>query len=281
MFAVPIIDDSLNEDDKTIVVKLSSNNNSSPLGEPSVAVVKIIDNDPMPTLSIDDVTVGEGDTGSTNAIFTVTLSAPSGRSVAVPIATQGGTATSGVDFRSVSGQLTFLPGQTAGQIFVPVIGDKMVEGTETFVVNLGSPTNATIMRAQGVGNIIDDDALILLTEANSQRAIALDSVLFTRDPFSVSNTLNFSADQRTRITLFVVGLKLLAGETASAVTATAEDSSGNVRPLSVEFVGGVPSLNWLTQVTLRLNDQPTSDEAKITIALHSESSNVVLVGVRP
>jgi hypothetical protein len=280
-FAVQVIDDSLNEGDETVVLRLTSPSSNLLLGEPSTAVLKIIDNDPLPTISIDDVTVGEGDTGTTNAIFTVSLSAPSGRSVTVLFATQPGTATSGIDFRSLSGQLTFTAGQTVRQAAIAVIGDTTVEGSETFFVNLGTPTNAAIARGQGVGTIIDDDALILLTEGNSQRAIGLDSVLFTRDPFPVANTLNFSSDQRTRITLFATGLKLLSGENASAVTATAEDSSGNIRPLSVEFVGGVPSFNWLTQVILKQNDQPTSGDAKIKITLHSVSSNVVLVGVRP
>jgi hypothetical protein len=280
-FAVQVIDDSLNEGDETVVLRLTSPSSNLLLGEPSTAVLKIIDNDPLPTLSIDDVTVGEGDTGTTNAIFTVSLSAPSGRSVTVLFATQPGTATSGIDFRSLSGQLTFTTGQTVRQVTIAVIGDTTVEGSETFFVNLGTPTNAAIARGQGAGTIIDDDALILLTEGNSQRAIGLDSVLFTRDPFPVANTLNFSSDQRTRITLFATGLKLLSGENASAVTATAEDSSGNIRPLSVEFVGGVPSFNWLTQVILKQNDQPTSGDAKIKITLHSVSSNVVLVGVRP
>lgn len=280
-FAVQVMDDSLNEGDETVVLRLTSPSSNLLLGEPSTAVLKIIDNDPLPTISIDDVTVGEGDTGTTNAIFTVSLSAPSGRSVTVLFATQPGTATSGIDFRSLSGQLTFTAGQTVRQVAIAVIGDTTVEGSETFFVNLGTPTNAAIARGQGVGTIIDDDALILLTEGNSQRAIALDSVLFTRDPFPVANTLNFSSDQRTRITLFATGLKLLSGENASAVTATAEDSSGNIRPLSVEFVESVPSFNWLTQVILKLNDQPTSADAKIKITLHSVSSNVVLVGVRP
>jgi Calx-beta domain/WD40-like Beta Propeller Repeat len=280
-FAVPIIDDSLNEDDETLVLKLTSPSSNLLLGEPSTAVLKIIDDDPLPTIAIDDVTVGEGDSGTTNAVFRITLSAATGRTVTVPISTQPGTATSGTDFRSLSGSLTFPPGQTVRQVAVAVIGDTTIEGTETFFVNLGTPTNALIARGQGVGTIIDDDALILLTEANSQRAIALDSVLFTRDPFPVTNTLNFSSDQRTRIMLFAIGLKLLPGENASAVTATAEDSSGNVSPLSVEFIGEVPSFNWLTQVILKLNDQPTSGDAKVKITLHSVSSNAVLVGVQP
>lgn len=279
-FSVQLIDDALSEDDETVILTLSSPTNVS-LGEPNVAALKIVDNDPLPTLSVNDVTLAEGDSGTTNAVFTISLSTPSGRTVAVPIATQPVTATPGSDYQSRSTQLTFLAGQTTRQLAVPIVGDSNVEDTETFVVNLGNPTNATIARGQGFGTIIDDDSLILLTDGNSPRAMALDSVIFTREAFPVTNTLNFSGDRRTRIMLFATGLKLLTGENASAVTATAEDAVGNVSALSVESVGNVPSLSWLNQVVLKLNAQPTSGDLKIKINLHGASSNVVLVGVRP
>jgi hypothetical protein len=253
-----------------------------PLGEPNISVLRIIDDDPTPTLQINDITVAEGDTGTATAMFIVSLSSPSGRSVTVQFGTQAGTATSGIDFRSISGQLTFGPGQTARQISVAVNGDTTVEGTEGFSVNLGNPINAAISDGLGVGTIVDDDALILLTEANSERAIALDSVLFTPDPFPIINDLNFSADRRTRIALFAIGLKLLSGENASAVSATAEDSQGNFHPLTVEFVGTVPEFNWLTQLVFKLNDQITSSgDLRLRITLRAVSSNTVLIGIRP
>jgi uncharacterized protein (TIGR03437 family) len=76
-------------------------------------------------------------------------------------------------------------------------------------------------------------------------------------------------------------LKLAQGETASAVTATAEDSLGTVRPLQVEFVGTVPNFNWLTQVVVKLNDQiPVPGDIKVKITLHAATSNTVLVGLK-
>jgi hypothetical protein len=279
-FSVHLIDDVLDEDDETIVLTLSSPTNVS-FGEPNIAALKIVDDEPQPVLSVNDVTLAENDSGTTNAVFTISLSAISGRTVTVSIATQPVTATPGSDYQTRSTQLTFFPGQTIRQLAVPVIGDTNVESPESFVVNLGIPINATVARSQGVGTIIDDDSLLLLTETPSQRAIALDSVIFTRDVFAVTETFNFSSDQRTRVMIFATGLKLLAGENASAVTATAEDPLGNISPLSVEFVGPVPSFSWLNQVVLKLNDQPTSGDLKIRISLHGASSNVVLVGVRP
>jgi len=235
-----------------------------------------------PTVSIGDVTVIEGDPGFlSSATFNLTLSAPSQQTVSVLATTQSGTAVGDVDFIAGFITLTFDPGHTTTTVTVFVKGDSVVEGTEQFFVNLSNPVNATIADGQGVGTIVDDDTLVLVTEGNSQRAVALDSVFVTRDPFPIANDFNTSSDHRTRIILFALGLNLAAGETASAVTATAEDSQGTIRPLDVEFVGP-PQFQGFTQVVLKLNDQITiTGDVKIRISLHGEVSNLVLVGVKP
>ena len=237
-----------------------------------------------PTLNIGDVTVNEADTGTQPlAAFEVTLSAASQQTVTVMVSTQSGTAIADTDFASGSLTLTFNPGQIKQSVSAAIRGDNIVEGTETFFMNLSNPVNATIGDGQGLGTIIDDDALVLLSEQNSQRAIALDSALMTRDPFPIRNDLNFFApDHRTRVSLFATGVKLSAGETAAAVTATAEDLQGAIRPLDVEFVGR-PALNdWLTQVVVKLNDQITlTGDLKIKITLHGQTSNTVLVAAKP
>ena len=237
-----------------------------------------------PTISINDITVPEGD-DPVNLIgweFRLTLSAPSSNAVDVLFSTQPGTALSDVDFGGGSVRVTFQPGQTSELVTVFIKGDTIVEGTENFFINLSDPHNVTIADGQGVGTIIDDDALILLTQPSSQRAAALDATTLTRDVFPIVNTANFSSDNTTRIAVFAIGLKLSAGETASAVTATAEDSLGNQRPLTVEFVGKVPNFPWLTEVVLKLNNQLTvAEDVKIRITLHSATSNAVLVGVKP
>jgi hypothetical protein len=236
-----------------------------------------------PSLRINDITVNEGDPGVlTLATFTITLSAASQQPVQVLVSTQGGTATSDVDFGGGSLLLTLDPGQTSSPLTVFVKGDSAVEGTEEFFVNLSNPVNATIADGQGVCTIVDDDALMLLTQPDGQRGAALDSVLFTHDTFPIQNDFNFSSDHRTRIVVFAIGLKLAQGETASAITATGEDSLGTVRPLAVEFVERVPTFDWLTQVVLKLNDQiTTTGDVKVKITLHGASSNTVLVGMKP
>lgn len=125
-------------------------------------------------------------------------------------------------------------------------------------------------------------APVLLTDENSGRAAALDSVLFNRDPFSVVNTLNFSLDRRSRVAVFAINLDLNPGEDLSVVTAQAEDSQHVIHPLTVEFVGKVPNLNWLTQINLKLPDSLAgTGEVLVDIRLRGVASNKVRVGIRP
>ncbi len=132
--------------------------------QPSADATEIQDamNTPLvsitPTVSIGDATVTEGNTGSVNAVFTVSLSGTSSQTVTVQYATANGTATAGSDYTATSGTLTFTPGQLTQTVSVPVLGDTVLEPTETFAVNLSNPTNATIGDGQGVGTIIDNDA---------------------------------------------------------------------------------------------------------------------------
>jgi probable HAF family extracellular repeat protein len=110
-----------------------------------------------PTVSIGDVTVTEGNAGTTNAIFTVTLSAPASGPVTVHFATGNGTATAGADYTAQSGTLTFAPGQTTATVTVAVHGDVTAEPNETFRGSLSQPAGAVLADSQGVGTIVDDE----------------------------------------------------------------------------------------------------------------------------
>jgi glucose/arabinose dehydrogenase len=114
----------------------------------------------------------------------------------------------------------------------------------------------------------------LLTEENTDIAIALDSVLMMRDPFPLTNSLNFSTDNRTRVMLFALNLDLAANEDATAVTAQAEDALVNPYSLPVEFVGKVPGYDWLTEVVVKLPDNlPSGQEVSVSITWHGRTSN--------
>jgi hypothetical protein len=123
----------------------------------------------------------------------------------------------------------------------------------------------------------------LLTEENSARAIALDSVTQVRDPLPVVALNNFmqGRDPRTRVALFGINVDLSPGENASAVTATARDSRSRSYSLKVELVGKVPKLDWLTQVVVRLPDElANAGDVWISINLHGQTSNEVLFNVK-
>jgi CSLREA domain-containing protein len=158
-FTIPITDDSLDEPDETVSITLSNATGGATIGNPASAVLTITDNDPAPSLSINDVSQAEGNSGTTNFNFTVTLSAASGQTVSVNYATANGTAQAGSDYLSVNGLLTFTPGQTSKPVTVQVNGDTQFEPNETFFVNLSNATNATIGKSQGTGTIVNDDAV--------------------------------------------------------------------------------------------------------------------------
>jgi Bacterial Ig domain/Cellulose binding domain/Calx-beta domain len=111
----------------------------------------------LPKLSIGDATLVEGNSSSTNAAFTVRLSAASSSPVTVAYNTSAGTATAGTDFTTASGTLTFAPGQTSAILSVAVLGDTTVEDDETFYVDLISSTGATIDDDRASGTITNDD----------------------------------------------------------------------------------------------------------------------------
>jgi probable HAF family extracellular repeat protein len=116
-----------------------------------------------PTLTITDVTITEGHSGTNSAVFTVNLSAASTQTVSVTFATANGSATAGSDYQANSGTLTFGPGETSKTITVLVNGDRLGEPNETFAVNLSGATNATIADAQGVCTIVDDEPRISIS----------------------------------------------------------------------------------------------------------------------
>ena len=117
----------------------------------------------------------------------------------------------------------------------------------------------------------------LLTDENSSRAAAFDSVTLVRDPLPVVTRSNLGFDWRTRVSLFATNLDLLPGEDASAVTASARDSRSKIRSLEVEFVGKIPTLSEVTQVIVRLPDELAQvGDVWISVSLRGKTSNEVL-----
>ncbi len=123
---------------------------------------------------------------------------------------------------------------------------------------------------------------VLLTDGNSLRSAALDSATLMSEPFGIINTNNFSADQRGRVSLFAASFDLWPNEPASVLTAEAEDSLGNVFPLTIEAYSPVPNFPWLKQIVVKLPDEIADKvEVSVSIKARGATSNKVIVKVKP
>jgi hypothetical protein len=113
-----------------------------------------------PSITINNVTVTEGNLGTTAATFTVSLSAASSQDVSIDYATADGSAVAGSDYQSASGTVTIPAGQTSTSVTVLVNGDRLAESSETFSLLLSNPVNAFVANATGVGTITDDEPCV-------------------------------------------------------------------------------------------------------------------------
>jgi uncharacterized repeat protein (TIGR01451 family) len=153
--SVPVVRDTAVEGNETFLVNLSNPSNATIADNQGVGT--IIDDDSV-SITINDVSITEGDAGNVSAVFTVTLSMVGAQTVTVDYATADGSATAPADYANNNGTLSFSPGTTQQTVTVQVVGDTVVEGDHSFYVNLTNPSNATIGDNQGVGTIIDDDS---------------------------------------------------------------------------------------------------------------------------
>jgi subtilisin-like proprotein convertase family protein len=137
----------------------------------------------IPHISINDVAVSEGDAGTTNANFTVSLDQTPTSTLTVNAQTADGTASSTSDYSAVGPTtLTFAPGDTSETFSVPINGDTAQEGDETFFVNLSGASGGTIDDPQGIGTILNDDVVCLRTGST------LDIVIGTDESFTIQRS---------------------------------------------------------------------------------------------
>ena len=155
---VSILGDGTAEQNEIFSVNLSGAN----VAIARAAGTGTILNDDGAAFTINDVTVTEGDSGTTNAVFLVRLLNPPSETVTVNLATEAGTASSG-DFTAVTRTLTFAQGQTQQLVSIPIVGDLLREATETFQVKLSeakgtnTSTVVTIAKSAGIGTILDNN----------------------------------------------------------------------------------------------------------------------------
>jgi len=121
----------------------------------------------------------------------------------------------------------------------------------------------------------------LLTDVDTSKVAALESVTLLKEPFAVVSEHSFGSDQRTRLLLFGVNLDLRPDEDLSAITVQAEDSQQRKYLLPVEAVSSIPKFPWLFQITVKLPDelQGTGD-VWLIVSLRGVQSNKVPTKIR-
>ena len=196
-----------------------------------------------PVISIADASVIEGNVGTRNMIFAVTLAVPSAQTITVNYATSDGSATAGSDYIATNGTVTFAPGMTSATIAVAVIGDTVIETNETFFVNLSSPVNGTLGRSQGVGTIINDDGFPGEVDHFTWSVIA--SPQYTNVPFGV--TINAWDALNNPVTNFTGAVSLYS--TSNHVVPVVSDNFTNGI-----WSGNVAVLNRATNAVLVADD---------------------------
>ncbi len=150
---IPIVGDLLDEEERETFAVVLTNAVGAALGK-AQGQGTILDNDPLPTLSITDKSVLEGNSATSAAQFTVRLSLTSGRKVTVDYETWDGTAMEAdKDYWPTNGTLVFAPGEATKTVRVPIVGDTKEEPDEQYYVELSNPVHATISDAQAVGEI--------------------------------------------------------------------------------------------------------------------------------
>ncbi len=187
----------------------------------------------QPSITISDATISEGNSGVSKANFTVTLSSASTQAVSVTYATADGTAIAGSDYAPASGTLLFPPGATKLPVSVSVNGDALDEPDEGFLVNLSSPTNATIADGQGVGTIRNDDP--------TPRLAMSDVTVAERASGSTANfavTLSAASGRQVTVAYKTVDGTAMAGADYTALSGTLTFAPGvTARGIAVPVAG--------------------------------------------
>lgn len=188
-----------------------------------------------------------------------------------------GTPTGSISFREGATVLATAPVDATGHVSFST--SNLSIGSHNFTADF-TGTNGWL-NSTGMFTQVVQDAPLLLTEENTNRAVALDLVIQTREPFTLTNQFNLVPDLRRRVSLFVWRLGLLPGDTASNITVVAEDDEGRIYNLAVEYIGALPGVADTTQVVVRLPDSVVGAprDLFVKVSLHGPASNQSIIRI--
>ena len=165
--------------------------------------------------------------------------------------------------------------QSNPSTFVGFVSDQPIE-TLVIFFDFPEPTPTAFIDNLSFGQRRDGNeppVPQLLTTSGAGRAAALDSVTNHSEIFNVLSTHNFAADGHTRVTLFIVGVRLEPAD-LPFVTVQAEDQQQRVIDLPCEATARVKNLSWMSQVTVRLPDALFfADNVNLSVTVRGKVSN--------
>ena len=199
--------------------------------------------------------------------------------ITVDYATADGSAKAGLDYTAVSGTLDFPEGSFSRTITIPILDDQVREGSEQFSLTLSNPTGEVDLAAtsSAVVTIVDNEVR-LFTASDSDRAIALNTATRLIEPFSLTTEMNFGADHRTRISLFVEDLRVY--QAFPTIIVDAVDVQQNHFQLPLEVVAFYSSFPF-QQLIIRLPENLSTGELFVTVIVNGNSSNTARISIAP
>lgn len=213
-----------------------------------------------PTVSVNDVAVTEGNSGSSNASFTISLDHAFIQDVVVTYNTSDGSAVAPGDYTSTSGTVTIPAGSTSVTVNVPVLGDTTYEANETFNVNLTAASNgATLADALGVGTINNDDAMPTL---------------------SITGASTLEGQSGTHVMTFTVTQSAVSG-VATTVNWTTANGSASAGSDYVAASGTltIPAGSTTGQIQVTINgDTAIEGNETFTVSLSSPAGATIAAG---
>ena len=262
LLPVTSLNDTDEEPDESF--SLTVTNLSSAVVLPATTVLgTIADNDsdatdPLPRLSVSDAEIVEGDSGTRDLTFIITLDGPSATDITIDFATEDGSALAGVDYVAVDGQISIPAGSLVANASVEVIGDTFSEDDETLRLRLSNLTGeASLDRVLGIGVILTDEPLVRLSLADASGQEGDDT----------------DTEQR-----FVVSLDMPAENAVSFEFATTDDSAiagedyvSNTG--ASQILAGESSAEIVVAIIADTNNEP--DET-YTMTLSNVSTNAVV-----
>ncbi len=290
---VSINDDTLDEEDETVVLSLGTPTGAT-LGAPASHTLTIIDDDLPPDVgfTLGDSTVTEG-VGTTS--IEVSLNAQSGREVRVDYdEIAGGTATSGLDYAPVSGgTLIFAPGETTKTFTVTVLEDEIDETSETVFFQLSNPVNAGLTNA-GHTLIIDDNdgppeitfdvATSSVGEGAGTATINVRLTIESSQPITVEFAIDSVASTAVDPTDYTIAtaspLTFAPGVVEQSITVNIVDNAIYQldRELVIDLlnpsVGTVLGSNTSHTLTIEDDDGPTANFASTTASVEEADTTV-------